>query len=106
GLREIGIRINRCSVQTHLIVEMGSRCPPGRSRFGDYLAPAHFLPSDNFESRKMSVVGLKSVSMIDDNQPPVTAKPSGMNDHPVGSDVNRRSHGSGEIDARVHGAFA
>src|SRR6185312_659885 len=106
GLREIGIRINRCSVQTHLIVKMGSGCPPGRSRFGDYLAPAHFLPSDNFESRKMGVVGLKSIPVIDDAQPPVTAKPSGMNYDSVGSNVDRRSHGSGEIDARVHGAFA
>src|SRR5579875_1016258 len=100
------VRVHWCATESNFIVQMGSGGPAGPARQRDHLAPPHLLAGDDQELRQMSIIGLDSVSMVYNQQLPVTAGPSLRGHHAIGSDANVCSMRRGNINPGMKCTFA
>src|SRR5262245_44828392 len=83
GFRQIFIRIHRRVAHAHFIMEVGRRYAAGISDCANRLAAANLLSRQDIESREVGVVGLKTVAVIDDDEPPVAREASGKLYHAI-----------------------
>src|SRR5215470_7482414 len=97
-------RIDQAAVDQHLVVQMCTCREAGRSHIADDLALANAYPGlDAASKRRHVAVGrLVTVGVAQTDILAIARFPSGLVDGAIARCVDRRSVGSGPIDAGVH----
>jgi hypothetical protein len=99
--REITIRIDRCLVDAHLVVQMRGRHAARVAHRSYAFALADFLAGNHVEVRKVCVISLEAVAMIHNDQPAVAAIAVGEDYDSIRGGSRRRAESGGNVDARV-----
>src|SRR5690349_17002926 len=81
---QILVGIHRHAAQANLVMYVGRSHAAGCAGESYDLSEPDFLPGDDKPLRKMGVIRLKSIAVVDDNQFPVASAPASAQDNAVG----------------------
>src|SRR5438132_10380832 len=103
--RQEAVGIDRGFADTHFVVQMRSRHASRSATAAHRLALTDFPAGAHLEPREVRVVGLETVPVIDNHQPPVAPFPIGKRYDTVRRGQGRGADWSRNIHARVVSAF-
>lgn len=64
-------RVNRCTVDENLVVEVGTGSPPRHPDGADELTPTHLLPHHDVEGAEVAIFGGKAIPMVNQGFVPI-----------------------------------
>src|SRR6201996_7506622 len=106
GLAHVLVRIHRRVVDADLVVEVRTGGAAYAADVADDFAAVHILAGSDGKPGEMAIEGVDTVAVIEHDFLAVAAGGTGHQDGAVGRGADRLTHGSGDIDALVEGAFA
>lgn len=94
-------RVYRFVVFPYLVMQVWSRGKPRATQVADDIASLHLLPVFHEYFLHVGVHGFVAKAVIDNHVATVSLVETTFNDHAVAGGVNRGTHGTREVHARV-----